>query len=318
MKKNASCCPCGSRIFVFCRRFILLTGIVFLSGMNPSCKSQNRSFFTADSVYNSRRFTAVAIGTGCVYAASMAGLYQLWYSNYPLRKFHVFDDNNEWLQMDKVGHVGSAYYVGKMGISMFNWTGMKRRKAIWYGGLLGAFFQTSIEVFDGLSPAWGFSWGDVAANTLGSALLISQELAWNEQRVQFKYSFHQTKYARLRPDQLGNSLVENMFKDYNGQTYWLSLNIASFLPVASRFPKWLGIAAGYGAEGMTDDRLVSPYYPYKRYRQIYLAPDIDLYRIKTNSKVLKTLLYTFGFIKFPLPGLEVGVPGKIRFLPIAF
>ncbi len=318
MKKNSSCCWCSSRIFVFYTRAILLQGLVFLAFMNPVSNAQNRSFFSADSSYNSRRFTAVALGTGVVYAASMAGLYQLWYSDYPLRQFHAFNDNEEWLQMDKAGHVGSAYYVGRMGISLFNWTGMKRRKAIWYGGMLGAFFQTSIEIFDGISPTWGFSWGDVAANTLGSALLISQELAWNEQRVQFKYSFHQTKYARLRPDLLGNSLVENMFKDYNGQTYWLSLNIASFLPSGSRFPKWLGIAAGYGAEGMTDDLLISPYYPYKRYRQIYLAPDIDLYRIKSKSKMLKTVLYAFGFIKFPLPALEIGVPGKTRFLPIAF
>lgn len=275
-------------------------------------------FFKADTLYNYKRFRSVAIGSSGLYVASMAGLYNLWYKDYPLTRLHTFNDIAEWNQMDKIGHIGSAYYLGKMGIGMLNWTGMKRKKAIWYGGLMGAFFQTSIELFDGISPAWGFSWGDVSANALGSALLIAQQLAWNEQRIQFKYSFHQTKYARIRPELLGNNLVENIFKDYNGQTYWLSVNIYSFLPKNSKFPKWLSLSAGYGAEGMTDDKLVLPGLQYKRYRQFYFAPDIDLSRVKTRSGFINTLLYTFGFIKFPLPAIELGVPGKIRFIPIYF
>ena len=63
-----------------------------------------------------------------------------------------------------------------------------------------------------------------------------------------KFSFHTTKYASLRPNVLGSSLSEEIFKDYNGQTYWLSVNLHSFFK-SSKLPKWLNLAAGYGADG---------------------------------------------------------------------
>jgi hypothetical protein len=52
---------------------------------------------------------------------------------------------------------------------------------------------------------------------------------WKEQRITIQ-NFHSTKRAALRPDVLGSSLPEKNSKDYNGQTYWLSINLHSFLP----------------------------------------------------------------------------------------
>jgi len=316
MKAKQSSCPVPYGI-AFSWRSLLVFSLALLMLAGNRAQAQQRKFLAPDTVYNAKRVKAVALVTGGIYVASMAGLYNLWYKDYPLNSLHAFNDNGEWYQMDKAGHIGSAYYLGKMGIGLLNWTGMNRKKAIWYGGLMGAFFQTSIEVLDGLSPAWGFSWGDVAANAIGSAMLISQELVWNEQRIQFKFSFHQTQYAPQRPEVLGNGFLENMFKDYNGQTYWLSCNISSFLPPDSRFPKWLNIAGGYGAEGMTG-AFSNPYPGLERYRQIYIAPDIDLTRIKTRSRFLKVVFYTVSFLKFPLPAIEFDVPGKVKFVPIAF
>lgn len=309
----------GSKHFIFFLLVSICFAVLPFTGF-----TQKKNFFSPDSIYNPSRVRFVAASTATIYVASLAGLYQLWYRDTNLVNLHSFNDNAEWFQMDKIGHIGSAYYTGKMGISLLNWTGMNRKKAIWYGGLMGAFFQTSIELFDGISPAWGFSWGDITANFLGSALLISQQLAWDEQRVQIKFSFHQTKYSKLRSELLGSSFVENVFKDYNGQTYWLTANISSFLPSTAKFPKWLGISIGYGAEGMTG-AFENPLFVknqslpmYKRYRQIYLSPDIDLAKIKSKSPFLNSVLYTFGFIKFPLPAIEFQVPGKVRFLPVAF
>lgn len=316
-----SCCLPGNRKF-FKNFYNCLLVILILNFLNPhsTVSAQKISFFTPDSSFNNKRFIAMAVGTTSIYAASMTGLYVLWYKDTNLTSLHSFNDNGEWLLMDKVGHVGSAYYVGKMGISLLNWTGLSRKKAIWYGGLMGAFFQTSIELFDGISPLWGFSWGDVAANAAGSALLISQQLVWNEQRIQMKLSFRPTKFSGISPELLGNSFVETLFKDYNGQTYWLSANISDFLPETSKFPKWLSVSVGYGAEGMTGgfSNDGHPKYDYKRFRQIYVSPDIDLAKIKTRSKFFQTVLYSFGFIKIPMPGIEFQVPGKVRLLPFAF
>jgi len=272
--------------------------------------SQKLSFWETDTAYNKKRVNAVAYSAAGAYVGGMTGLYFLWYADYPLSKFHTFNDNNEWLQIDKGGHLINAYWSGKMGIDVMRWTGMERKKAIWYGGSAGLAFMTSIEIFDGFSEAWGFSTGDVICNLAGSATAIGQELLWNEQRVEWKLSFHPTNFAEYRPDVFGTSLTEKIFKDYNGHTYWLSGNISTFLGSNSTFPKWLNIAVGYGADGMTGgtenlteyDGKTIPYF--KRTRQFYFAPDINLTKIKTRSKFLKFVFEATRFIKFPLPALE--------------
>jgi len=144
-------------------------------------------------------------------------------------------------------------------------------------------------------------------------------LVWDEQRIKIKFSFHQSKYARYRPDQLGENYIENLFKDYNGQAYWLSANIYSFLPEKSKFPSWLNVAVGYGAEGMTGARgnIISMEAGnttrFERNRQYYISPDIDLTKIKTRSKPLQAVFGVLGFLKVPTPTLELKDNGKVKF-----
>jgi len=268
----------------------------------------------------------VVVSEGLLSSISLVGLNNLWYSNYPRSSFHFFNDNDEWLQIDKIGHAVTAWYVGKVGMDLLKWSGVERKKAIWYGGSLGFMFLTAVEILDGFPVDWGFSAGDLAANILGSALLIGQELGWDEQRIVLKYSFHQTPIARYRPQLLGSSLSENLLKDYNGQTYWMSANIYSFLHEESRFLKWLNISLGYGADGMLggfenkwyEEGNEIDHTDIPRYRQYYLSLDIDLTRIPTRSKFLKTCFSTFGFIKIPFPALEYNKIDGIVFHPFYF
>ena len=48
-------------------------------------------------------------GNVAAYGGTMIALYSTWYKNYPQSHFHFFNDNNEWLQIDKAGHTWSAY-----------------------------------------------------------------------------------------------------------------------------------------------------------------------------------------------------------------
>ena len=182
-----------------------------------------------------------------------------------------------------------------------------------YGATAGFTFATAVEVLDGFSEEWGFSWGDVAANAAGTGLLIGQELLWQEQRIQLKYSFSRSPYASMRPEILGSGFLEEAIKDYNGQTYWLSTNIWSFAK-DSNFPKWLNVAFGYGAEGMlyaknSHDQAINQ----NPYRQFYLSIDINLLNIPTKCKFLKSLFTAVNFIKIPAPTLEFRSKGGIRF-----
>jgi uncharacterized protein YfiM (DUF2279 family) len=231
---------------------------------------------------------------------------QLWYSDYARSKFHTINDDNEWMQMDKIGHAFTSYQLGRFGANNLNWSGVSEKNQLIYGATLGFGFLTAVEVFDGFSEAWGFSWGDIGANAAGTGLYIGQELLWKEQRIALKFSFHQTKYAPQRPDKLGNGFLEEVLKDYNGQTYWLSANVHSFFKESS-IPKWLNIAVGYGADGMLhgvediDNQVLTTN---NRMQQFYLSFDVNLRMIKTKSAFLKSIFNIFDMIKIPLPTLE--------------
>lgn len=263
------------------------------------------------------------------YGTSLLALNNTWYKNFPREGLHSFDDSKEWLQMDKVGHVFAAYFEGKYSMEMWKWAGLERKKKIWIGGLSGAAYQTIIEFLDGTSSKWGWSWSDFGANCIGSGLLIGQELAWDEQRLQLKLGYNAEEYdASLtsRVNELfGKTGTERLLKDYNGQTYWLSANLRAFFP-KSRLPRWLNIAAGYGATGMlggfenkwtdANGNEISRT-DIKRQRQWYLSPEIDLTRIKTKSVAVKILLQFLNMVRIPMPTLEL-TGGKARFRVLSF
>lgn len=262
------------------------------------------------STHPKRLKTVLYTGTG-LYGVTLIGLNHLWYSNEPQSKFHFFNDNYEWQQVDKVGHGFTAFHISRAGVEIFEWAGLPRKKAILWGGLSGMIFQTPIEILDGFSSAYGASWGDVIANTAGSGLVMGQYYLWDEIRITPKLSFTRSPFASQRPNLLGSNILEEILKDYNGQTYWLSTNIYSFTNKENEFPKWLNIALGYGAEQMIfaeiDDNKAIGLSPY---RQFYLSLDVDLTKIKSKSKVINTLLFLTNTLKIPFPAMEFNENGS--------
>jgi len=279
------------------------------------------TFWQKSDTLNKKRRNSVYITETSAATLTLIGLNQLWYADFPRTSFHTINDNKEWLQMDKMGHTMTSYYVGKLGMQALDWAGESKRNQLIYGATLGFTFLTSVEILDGFSQEWGFSTGDLIANAAGTGLLIGQELLWNEQRINFKYSFHTTKYADIRPELLGENFIQQALKDYNGQTYWLSANLWSFHK-KSKIPKWINLALGYGAEGMLSGNIgtfSSPEFQnQERYRQFYLSLDIDLTKIKTKSKFLKTVFSTVNFIKIPAPTVELNTNNKLKFHLIYF
>ena len=264
------------------------------------------------------------------YGGALVVLNSAWYKDYPHTSFKVFNDSREWLQMDKVGHAWTAYNTGRATTAMWEWAGLPHKKAVLVGGLSGVAFLTGIEFLDAHSSKWGWSWSDIAANFTGAGLFVGQEYLWNEQRIQFKFSLYTNNYREpileQRADNLfGKTWYERMLKDYNAQTYWFSANLHSFLP-DSRLPAWLNISIGYGADGMFGgfgNRWLDPQgnsidrNDIQRRRQFYLAPDIDFTRIKTKSRVLKTVFSLLNSFKCPAPAVMMK-KGKFRFYTLYF
>lgn len=270
-------------------------------------QSKIERFLTPSDTLNIKRQNTVIVTEAALASATLIGLNQIWYADYSRSNFHFINDNNEWLQMDKVGHFYSAYHLGRFGAEALNWSGSNSKKQLIYGAGIGFAFLAAVEVLDGYSSEWGASSGDIIANTTGTALYVSQELLWKEQRITPKFSFHTTSYANQRPDKLGTSLNEQILKDYNGQTYWLSINLHSFAK-ETKIPKWLNVAFGYGADGMLtgnlqNDNLALAQNP-EIFRQFYLSFDLNLTKIETKSHFLKTIFSVFNTIKIPAPTLE--------------
>ncbi len=300
---------------------------ILLVGLSLNTYAQQ----SVDSLQLKRNLSIVLGSEAVLYASSMTGLYYLWYAGYDQSSFHFYKKYNEvpewrqWLQMDKAGHATTAYHVGLMGYEALRLAGWDEKHSIIYGGPLGFLFLSTVEIFDGLSTGWGFSWSDMIANAFGTGLFMGQQALWHEQRISMKYSYHNTQFAQYRPDLLGSTLPERMLKDYNGQTIWLSFNIKSlFLNNESRFPSWINVALGYSAEGMTGSFYNATSYngqiipEFDRVRQFVVSPDIDLTRIPVKNKFLKSTLKVLSFIKIPMPAVMCDSQGKFSWHWIYF
>jgi len=278
----------------------------------------------SSAIYKTRQ-RIVGYGSIAIYGGMLYALNKAWYSKYARSSFHFYNDNGEWNQVDKIGHGWTAYQLTGATYEAWKWVGASDKKAMLLSGVSGPGFLTVIELLDGFSDKWGFSWGDMGANVFGTGMFLGQQALWNEQRIKFKFSFHKNKYSESileeRADNLfGKSWNERMLKDYNAQSYWLSANLKSFFP-QSRIPKWLNVAVGYGADGMFGgyrnewkDAQNNPVtrHDIRRTRQFYLAPDVDLTKIKTKSKFLNTTFYMLNCLKFPAPALMIDQTGKLK------
>lgn len=267
------------------------------------------SSFGQDTIPNPNRLKDIALYGGIGYGTSMLILSQAWYKEQGFDRFKFFNDNAEWKQVDKLGHTFTTYNFSRVNYELLRQTHLSDHKAIAWSSALSTLLLLPVEILDGFSPDFGFSYGDMIANAAGSGLFFVQQKAWNEQRIKIKWSFHETSLASQRPNLLGSGLLEELLKDYNGQTYWASFDIHAFAK-ESRFPKWLNLAIGYGAQNMVfarDDQNINA--GFNNFRQYYFGIDFDLSYIQTDKKWLKVLLFMADMVRLPAPALEFNKSG---------
>nr|WP_238354538.1 DUF2279 domain-containing protein [Fulvivirga marina] len=287
-------------------KFIILIFLFLQPVLLSSLQAQT------DSTLHKKRLKPLVITSAAVYAGSLVALNHLWYANFERESFHFFNDSREWKQIDKAGHAYAAFHINSASYKALRWAGLSEDKSLTYGALSSIITLSSIEIFDGFSSAYGASYTDLAANTLGTALFYSQMKLWHEIRIQPKFSFYRTNFPDSRPETLGKNFSEELLKDYNGQTYWLSINFSKFKTL-EKFPKWLNLAIGYGAHNMlyaTDASNTSHGLSPKR--QYYLSIDMDFSEYKSRSGVLNTIVYLLDMIHLPAPTMELS-NGKFKF-----
>ncbi len=317
---------------------ILVIGLIsFTSGL----KAQGKLFELSDTLSKPRLWIASATASS-TFIATTIGLNEIWYKEFDRSKFHLFNDWNEWNNMDKFGHAFTAYFQNSFSYDVARWTGLKKKPSLIIGASLATIFQGTIEILDAHSEKWGFSVYDIAFNTAGVVLFSGQEILWDDQRFVLKVSNRFPKYnetpivsnsgnevssvAERAEDLFGSAASTRFIKDYNGQTIWLSMNPGSFMSEENNFPKWLNIAIGYGAENLyggfgnswnfEDEVYVLSQADYPRARQMFISLDVDLKRIKVRKPFLRFLLKGLNVFKIPSPTLSFTQNKGIKFHPL--
>ncbi|MEM9546278.1 MAG: DUF2279 domain-containing protein [Bacteroidota bacterium] len=273
-----------------------------------------------------------------IYLIFSIGLYYSWYSEYMEFKFVLRNDFGQWNHMDKIGHIYTSYLQCFVLFTWSTWFRFTTKSAFWIA-IIGSFlFQSTIEVFDGFSQAWGFSITDFISNMTGMVFFIIQQKIFGKQIFTIKLSSILENYAALdvigdegtlvssmvkRNYVFGESQLENYLKDYNAQTYWISINLRSIFKNVTLLPKWLNLAVGYGANNLyggnvnnwiiNGEMFIPDPEMYPRTKQLFLSLDLDFRYIKTKSSIFNYVLYTLNIFRFPLPTLEINEFGRVKF-----
>ena len=282
---------------------VLLIWFCFISLFSTGQKA----FFSIPDTISSKRSITTTSLISTSWLGGTAGLYSVWYKEYSSSNFHFFNDGNEWLQMDKVGHLYTTNKLALQLTDFYKWSGYKNNKAAIIGTSIGLGFQSTLEILDGFSSGWGFSLLDMGSNTIGAASFLSQEILLKDQLFILKFSSHRTNYAQLRPDVLGANFSERLLKDYNGQTYWISFNPSRFFQ-STKIPKWVCLSLGYSV----DQKIIGNdnYYTdaktlinYHAKREFLMSLDVDFSKIPIKRPWLKAFVKQFNYIKIPFPTL---------------
>lgn len=277
---------------------------------------------TAPTIDKKKLYAFIATESA-FYIGGMSYLHYVWYKDTERVPFHFYDDSKGYHQIDKCGHAYGAYVESNIAYKWLLNAGLSKRKAALFGAPMGLLMQTPIEVFDGMYDGWGFSWSDMAANTLGASLVAVNALCFKEPLIHYKFSFYRSTYADLSPEYLGTNFIESIFYDYNGHTYWLSASIHKMLNL-KQVPKWISFTAGYSANGMIGEFKNYSYYAgrtiptVERYRQFLFSLDVDWQQIPTKNKTLKTIFKVLNYVKVPFPAIELSSQGKLKAYPIYF
>lgn len=230
--------------------------------------------------------------------------------NHPTTKFHTTDfkkDLQIYQQMDKIGHFTHAYYASSLLSKLYRWSGFSGESSIWYGTLTGWLWILQIEIADAFFEEWGFSWGDLIANTLGSGFSALQQF-YPEALGGIQPKFSYTPSEALKQRKYGNG-AKAWIDDYEGITWWLAVNVYHYMPekVQNNYPDWLkpfGVAIGHSAKGIATNA-------HGGEREILIGLDFDLRKISfgDNSGLLRFFKNELNIIKLPMPAVKITPSG---------
>lgn len=218
------------------------------------------------------------------------------------RSFHFEEDWHSALQIDKFGHTFGTYMISSVSKDAVQEAGVCERDAIWAGGALGLVYQTYTEVQDGYASDWGFSPSDFYFDVVGSLMFMARE--YNP-----AFKIISPKWQYIPSDWLNKPVMnrpKTFIDDYNSTTFWYAVAVYSLLPEKAQqwWPEWLGLAFGYGAEGIDAGHGSDNSYNLLHRRYI-IALDVDLEKLLPDGPSLwNWWKRKMNVVKMPLPAIE--------------
>ncbi|MEC8617314.1 MAG: DUF2279 domain-containing protein [Bacteroidota bacterium] len=285
-----------------------MTRVLFLIAISLIL-NKNLLYATSQTDSSKTIIKIINIGVPSAAVISLVGINEVWYKNYARSDFHFFDDLKEWNGMDKIGHACTSYQLNKISHSLFEKNNIKKpllKSSVYtFGYMLG------VELLDGYSTEWGFSIYDVIGNGLGTILYTFQERKFKNQPFKIKFSSHKSTYASCRPSLLGENRLQQILKDYNGQTYWLTFNYNELWNKRIKLFDYIDFAFGYSIDGFTGGHnnpeisscncLISNCNNLKRTSQFIFSVDLNTSKIKNKHPILGKFLLPFDIVKIPFP-----------------
>ena len=285
-----------------------MTRVLFLIAISLIL-NKNLLYATSQTDSSKTIIKIINIGVPSAAVISLVGINEVWYKNYARSDFHFFDDLKEWNGMDKIGHACTSYQLNKISHSLFKKNNIKKpllKSSVYtFGYMLG------VELLDGYSTEWGFSIYDVIGNGLGTILYTFQERKFKNQPFKIKFSSHKSTYASCRPSLLGENRLQQILKDYNGQTYWLTFNYNELWNKRIKLFDYIDFAFGYSIDGFTGGHnnpeisscncLINDCNNLKRTSQFIFSVDLNTSKIKNKHPILGKFLLPFDIVKIPFP-----------------
>ncbi|MCF8241133.1 MAG: YfiM family protein [Melioribacteraceae bacterium] len=228
---------------------------------------------------------------GFVYAYGIQN--NMWWKG-EKSSFHT-NWQNDWeyaLGSDKFGHFYFAYLLTNIYYEAFRWSDIPGERSMLYASLLTFSYQTFIEIRDGFSKGYGFSWGDFGANSLGALYPHMQKRFHFLKPISFKISYYPSQRYKE-----GNN--QYILDDYESTFNWISFDVNQWLPknIDKAIPDFINVAIGHSVNNLGFEN--------SRQHELYLSLDLNLKKLPGDGWFLNLIKGALDFYHLPSPAVKI-------------
>lgn len=149
-----------------------------------------------------------------------------------------FQQDTKYGGADKFGHFWSTYTFADALTGLYKGWGYSSDKANLYAALSSWMVQLGMEAGDATSKTQGFSYEDMAINTLGAMTsILMEQYPELDRKIDFRVEY------------IFNVPVHGIFDDYSNQYYSMVLKLDGFEAFQNNFLRYLEFSTGYYTRG---------------------------------------------------------------------